>query len=357
VLARIAASARRYDLAERAASEALREDPTNSLAPTVLAWALAGQGKWDEALERFIRGGVFEDSGVRSEIMLLLMARWRDPGPVHPPAPPGFDPPTPAGDAKAASADRAPRRVVSALSRAYFAHDPAEMLPLLDTLSREAPGCQQIALGWAAALHLFGLDDRAEPWVVAALRLARASGSARGRAEDGEPNPEALLLAARVYAGTGDLKKATRFAERASATANPFDRWEARLVLADVREREGKRPEALGEACAALEEEPLAFGPALARVALRGVFEGLRDAVSLAESAGAASFARACRREMGLILGDPRPRARSRGLARALATPPEGLPADVRDLLTAYARRGVRSVLTRADDAGDGGGA
>lgn len=342
-------------VAQDYAIRALSAEPGNCLARTVRSLASLAGGEHQRGIAGLVRDGIFEERRVAGLAALMLLRRWRALGPVWPPVPVGIELPTP--DASRSARGRAPAGSRRALHHAYSRGDGAGMLLVLRRIPTSDPDYE---IAYASALHLCGRDDLADQWIRAALAPERHPRS-RGRARRGSRSqadlssesashaPELLVLAAWIALGTGDVKRARRYADRGSRTVNPFDRWDARLALAAAADEEGDERLALAEATLAVYEEPTVLRLLLHKVALHPVLVALRSAVESAESAGRAEAARVLRREMLRILMDPRPPGRRRRLRRLLR---DGLIDVDRvdfEALAAYAERGLRCVAGGSD--------
>lgn len=356
--------ASRYPAAVRSSSKAVELDALNPLAHTVWALAQAGTGHWEAALRRLYANGVFESAPVAAVVTLRLMRRWRELGPVWPPLPKEYQEPEVPNSQGTSPTRPAAASVGKRLYRAYLRCDGATMLAALGVLRAASPESPDIAPGYAAALYFCGRSDLAEPWVRRALREQRKAAKReweRGldrivarawrrlrrlprpvRADDEhEPSGEALLLAAKIGLSLGDLSRARGYAERASRLINPFDRWEARLVLAEVHDREGRTAEALSGIRAAIREEPSVVQLILHRVFFHSVLTAARDAIVSAEQAGDARLAGALRAAMAGILTDPRRPGRSRLLRRLLVATKAELLEPTRAALLEFATTGM----------------
>ncbi len=334
-VARFDLAADRPKPAARAATQALKLDPENGLARSVLALALADQGRWDEALASILKHGLFEEPTILAHALLRLERRWVELGPVFPPMPHGLDVPQPDAKPKPEEPGGSPRRLMSAIRAAYARCDGGEMLRLLGPMRAASPEDTEVPAAYAAALSLCGRDDLAEPWIKNALRvqakesrerwqrsvnrpLARLGRRLRHRPDPDMPKevdeaePEALVLAGRVYLGLGDLTKAARYAERGSRLVNPFDRWEARLVQASIRDRQSDLSGALDALRLAIAEEPSVLPVAIQRVVLHTSMSAARDAVTDAERAGDHLRASALRTALCRVHAGPLPVSRVR---------------------------------------------
>lgn len=354
--------------ATEAARRALELGPDNAMAQTLVHLATAARGDYGLALAGLVRHGIFEQSDVTSMAMECFLSRWWQEGPLLISLPAISIPrPSDSVDAKPTAHSRGAARD---LHSAYFRGDAIGMLWALAELRRADPSHEDVASGYAAALHLCGRDDLAEPWVRRALdeqraaarrvheqrdqRLIAKMGKAITRRKtastappwDLEPEPEGLILAAWIYLGLRDLKVARRLAERGSRRVNPFDRWEARLVLASVDLLSGRRREALAELRTAVSEEPMVLQVWFHRAALLPTMQAMGRAVAAAWTSGDAGLEKALRAELGRVLSDPtRPRG-SGGLNRALARTTAELDPSDKALVLNYARRGLEAAAT-----------
>ncbi len=350
------------DPAEAAAhaSEALRLDREGAMARTVRALAEMARGHWGEALPSLLRDGVFEEWSIVARAVLLLLRRWRELGPVRPPL--GADAPVLAPD----SPQAAPRGGGRASARALYSHvreaynegDGEAMLVWLMPMRSIAPDDTDVPAAFATAYYLCGRPDLADPWAEEALRVqareARAQHKQRrgrkdrsvsaGQPPEEEASPEAVVLAAQVALEAGAIGKARRLAEVGSRRVNPFDRWEARLVLAEALDGQGKPDLALAELAQAVAEEPSVLPLALHRVAAHPFLVVAREVLAM-EPPTREPLREALRTAMCRLLTDPRRPRGDRRLARELAAVRSSLPAEAASVLEAYARGGVRALV------------
>jgi tetratricopeptide (TPR) repeat protein len=363
LLARYALLAEEPDEALKAARRTLELAPDNAMAPTLLHLAKGMKGRYGEALAGLVTDGIFEQTDTTALAMELFLRRWREEGPAYAPLPEDLEVPAP-GDPVDPEDHGHAGPASKHLHEAYDQGDAIGMLEALPDLRTEEPDHPDVAAGYAAALHQCGRNDLAEPWVRRALEEQRASAAeefeqATGRAlarfgraitrrpepkrpADGfDAEPEGLILAGWIYLSLGELKPARKLAERGSKTVNPFDRWEARLVLASVHLEAGQRQAALAELRDAVDEEPLVLYLWLHRAALLPAMKAMGRAITAARKEGDRNIELALRGEMGRIATDPGRLKGSRRLAAALEQTEIDLPQDDVHWIRGYAERGL----------------
>lgn len=349
--AKYALFAGEHRAAEELADRALATEKGSGLARTVRSLATLPSSDPERGVAGLVEHGIFEESRVAGMAALLLLRRWQALGPVAPPIPHGLKLPAPGGGATERA--RTPLAGRRALHRAYSQSDGAAMLLALRCI---APTDADYDTGYATALHLCGRDDLADPWVRAALAGQRAQrtrqhsrrrGKATGLPADDlwASEPETLVLAAWIALGLGDAKRARKYAARGSRTANPFDRWDARMALAAAADAGGDPAVALAELTLAVSEEPTVLRLLLHKAALHPVLLALRAAVEAAQTAGGGPVAKALRHEMLRILTDPRAPGRRRALQRLLQEGCNSIGDAEANVLRPYAQRGLRCVV------------
>ncbi len=348
--------------AHDAARRALELAPGSAMASSLMHLAAGMRGDYPAALGGLVKDGIFEQSDVTALAMECFLRRWTAEGPACAPLP---DLPIPKPtDPIERRSECGAATAVKDLHAAYDAGDPIGMLQALAELRPANPQHEDVAAGYAAALHQCGRNDLAEPWVRRALDEQRAAakrayerrrqgllsrvgrafsrrGAPKAPAEGFDPEPEGLILAGWIYLGLGDLKVARRFAERGSKTVNPFDRWEARLVLALCDLLSGRRREALAELRTAVAEEPMMLHLWFHRAALLPTMHAMSRSIAAARTAGDEALERAMRFEFGQISANPARPKGSRAFRSALAQARVELGPENLDLLRNYAERGL----------------
>jgi len=351
--------------AHDAARRALELAPGNGMASTLTHLAAGMRGDYPAALAGLVRDGIFEQSDVTALAMECFLKRWTAEGPACAPLP-ELPIPKPT-DPVERRTDGGGTAAVRDLHAAYGAGDPIGMLQALAELRPAQPQHEDVAAGYAAALHQCGRNDLAEPWARRALDEQRAAakrayerrsqgllarvgralsrrGAPKPPAEGFDPEPEGLILAGWIYLGLGDLKVARKLAERGSRTVNPFDRWEARLVLALCDLLSNRRREALAELRTAVAEEPMTLYLWFHRAALLPTMQAMSRSIAAARAAGDEALERALRIELGQISANPARPKGSRALKSALAQTRVELGAEDLDLLRGYAELGLEAV-------------
>lgn len=340
IAARAALVADEPALASEHAEKALAREPEQGLARTLRHLAAMRNGAWAEGISGLLRDPIFEERSVVGRALVLLLSRWRELGPVAPPLPEAAprtapeDPPVSVGPRLSA------RTFYSAARTAYSDGDGSAMLAAAAGLRSLDPDDPDGASAYAAAYHLCGEHVLAERWVRTAIAQQRAKSrkqeAPEGDSEDGA-EPETVLLAASIALESGDLAQAARLAAAASPKVNPFDRWEARLVLAQALIGQERTDAALRELEQAYSEEPCVLALALNRVAGHGFLVAARRLL-LADQPPEAG--RALRAAMCRVLSAPRRLTGDRRL-RALVGILTG-EADDLAAVRAFAEKGLR---------------
>lgn len=361
IAARVALTSGDAAEAIRHAEGALALDHESGMARTVRALASMELGRWDEGLASLFTDGVFEEWSIVARAVLLLTRRWRQLGPVRPPlsthAPVlGPDSPTAALREGGRASGRA---LYGHVREAYVRGDGEAMLVWLMPLRCVTPEDTDIPAAYATAYHLCGRSDLAEPWSDAALRAqaaearadrkkaakrakgAKGAGHAADAVEE-DASPEAVALAAAVALELGGFSRARKLAEVASRRINPFDRWEVRLTLAEVLDRQTRTDAALSELTMAVAEEPSVLPLALHRVAAHPFLTAARETLADPSLDADSGLARELRRAMCAALSVPRRPRGDRVLARELAKVSD-LPSERRRVLTDFAESGIRA--------------
>jgi tetratricopeptide (TPR) repeat protein len=360
IAARVALTSGDPAEATRHSDGALALDRESGMARTVRALASMELGRWDEGLASLLTDGVFEEWSIVARAVLLLTRRWRELGPVRPPL--STHAPVVGPDSATAALREGGRASGRALYRhvreAYVRGDGEAMLVWLMPLRSVTPDDTDIPAAYATAYHLCGRDDLAEPWSEAALRsqaaearadrkrAAKAAKRAKGAASapaavEEDASPEAVALASAVALELGDFSRARKLAEVASRRINPFDRWEVRLTLAEVLDRQTKTDAALAELTLAVAEEPSVLPLALHRIAAYPFLTAARAVLSDSSVDAGSDLARELRRAMCSVIAVPRRPRGDRALARELAKAGTLAP-EHGQVLRAFAESGIR---------------
>ncbi len=171
--------------AHDAARRALELAPGNGMASTLTHLAAGMRGDYPAALAGLVRDGIFEQSNVTALAMECFLKRWTAEGPACAPLP-ELPIPTPT-DPVERRTDGGGTAAVRDLHAAYGAGDPIGMLQALAELRPAQPQHEDVAAGYAAALHQCGRNDLAGPWARRALDERRAAAKPGLRAA--EPGP------------------------------------------------------------------------------------------------------------------------------------------------------------------------